>query len=68
MLSESEYLTDFLVGLLGKKPQTLSIPIYSTTVLYDIYTHTHNGIACVLVAVFSQTPHHTIDCMPCKLL
>ena len=36
MLSESKYLADFLVGFLGKKPQTLLIPIYSTTVLYDI--------------------------------
>ena len=35
MLSESKYLADFLVGFLGKKPQTLWIPIYSTTVLYD---------------------------------
>jgi len=35
MLSESKYLADFLVGFLGKKPQTLLIPIYSTTVLYD---------------------------------
>ena len=31
MLSESKYLADFLVGFLGKKPQTLLI----TTVLYD---------------------------------
>jgi len=36
MLSESKYLADFLVGFLGKKPQTLLIPTYSTTVLYDI--------------------------------
>ena len=26
----------FLVGFFGKKPQILLIPIYSTTVLYDI--------------------------------
>ena len=26
---------DFLVGFLDKKPQTLLIPIYSTTILYD---------------------------------
>ena len=32
MLSESKYLVDFLVGFLGKKPQTLLIPIYSTTI------------------------------------
>ena len=35
MLSGSKYLLDFLVGFLDKKPQTLLIPIYSTTVLYD---------------------------------
>ena len=35
MLSKSKYLADFLVEFLGKKPQTLLIPIYSTTVLYD---------------------------------
>ena len=35
MLSESKYLADFSVGFLGKKHQTLLIPIYSTTVLYD---------------------------------
>ena len=35
MLSESKYLADFLGGFLGKKPQTLLIPIYNTTVLYD---------------------------------
>ena len=35
MLSESKYLADFLVEFLGKKPQTLLIPIYSATVLYD---------------------------------
>jgi len=35
MLSESKYLADFLVEFLGKKPQTLLIPIYSTTVPYD---------------------------------
>ena len=35
MLSESKYLADLLVEFLGKKPQTLLIPIYSTTVLYD---------------------------------
>ena len=35
MLLENKYLLDFLVGFLGKKPQTLLIPIYSTTVLYD---------------------------------
>ena len=35
MLSESKYLADLWVGFLGKKPQTLLIPIYSTTVLYD---------------------------------
>jgi len=28
MLSESKYLADFLVEFLGKKPQTLLIPIY----------------------------------------
>jgi len=38
MLSESKYLVDFLVGFSGKKPQTLLIPIYSTTVLYDYMT------------------------------
>ena len=27
MLSESNYLVDFLVGFWGKKPQTLLIPI-----------------------------------------
>ena len=31
----SKYLANLWVGLLGKKPQTLLIPIYSTTVLYD---------------------------------
>ena len=31
MLLESKYLADFLVGFLGKKPQTL----LSTTILYD---------------------------------
>ena len=36
MLSESKYLADFLVGFLGKKSQILLIPIYSTTVLYDM--------------------------------
>ena len=35
MLSESKYLADFLVGFLGKKPQTLLFTIYSTTILYD---------------------------------
>ena len=35
MLSESKYLVDFLVGFLGKKPQILLFPIYSTIVLYD---------------------------------
>ena len=35
MLSGSKYLADFLVGFLGKKPQTLLIPIYSITILYD---------------------------------
>ena len=34
MLSESKYLADFLVGFLGKKPQTLLIPTY-TIVLHD---------------------------------
>ena len=38
MLSESKYLADFLVGFLGKRPQTLLIPIYSTTILYDKIT------------------------------
>ena len=40
--SESKYLADFLVGFLGKKPQTLTlIPIYSTTVLYDAHIGAH---------------------------
>ena len=30
-----KYLADFLVRFLGKKPQTLLIPIYSATVPYD---------------------------------
>jgi len=29
MLSESKYLADLWVGFLGKKPQTLLIPIYT---------------------------------------
>jgi len=33
MLSESKHLADFLVEFLGKKPQTLLIPIYSTVKL-----------------------------------
>ena len=35
MLSESKCLVDFLVGFLGKKPQTLLIPTFCTTILYD---------------------------------
>ena len=35
MLSESKYLVDLWVGFFGKKPHTLMIPIYSTTILYD---------------------------------
>ena len=37
MLSESKYLADFLVGFLGKKPQTLLIPIYSTVIVLPYY-------------------------------
>ena len=44
MLSESKYLADFLVGFLGKKPQTLLISIYSTTVLYDKTHENHTFI------------------------
>jgi len=33
--AETKYLADFIVGFLGKKPQTLLIPIYSTTILCD---------------------------------
>jgi len=33
-----KHLTDCLVGFLGKKPQTLLIPIYSTTLLYDKFS------------------------------
>ena len=40
MPSESKYLADLWVGFLGKKPQTLLIPIYSTTILYDKETGT----------------------------
>ena len=47
MLSESKYLVDFLVGFLGKKPQTLLIPMYSTTVLYDIGNALHASDPCV---------------------
>ena len=36
MLSESKYLADFLMRFLGKKPQTLLIPIYSTILYYMI--------------------------------
>ena len=36
MLSESKYLADLWVEFLGKKPETLLILIYNTTVLYDI--------------------------------
>ena len=50
-------LADFLVGFLGKKPQTLLIPIYSTTLLYDIWSRK------VLLAIsmscwLSTTCHH----------
>ena len=45
MLSESKYLADFLVGFLGKKPQTLLIPMYSTTVLYDTYLENDQYLA-----------------------
>jgi len=31
MWSQSKYLTGLWVGFFGKKPQTLMIPIYSTT-------------------------------------
>jgi len=48
MLSESKYLADFLVRFLGKKPQTLLIPIYSTTILYDaleiVHQHDYLGV------------------------
>ena len=34
-LSESKYQAGFGVIMSGQNPQTLMIPIYSTTVLYD---------------------------------
>ena len=49
MLSESKYLANFYVEFLRKKPQTLLIPVYSTTilsyrtvVLYSVYRD-HQG-------------------------
>ena len=38
MLSESKYLVDLWVGFLGKKPQTLLIPIYIVLPYYMICT------------------------------
>ena len=38
MLSESKYQAGFGVIISGQNPQTFTIPIYSTTVLYDSTT------------------------------
>jgi len=36
-VSESKYQAGFWVIILGQNPQTFMIPVYSTTVLYDIF-------------------------------
>ena len=46
MLSESKYLVDFLVEFLGKKPQTLLIPIYVVLPYYMIYACANNAGFC----------------------
>jgi len=42
------------VGFFGKKPQTLMIPIYSTTVLYDLGLHILSENTGQLVSKYLQ--------------
>ena len=64
MLSESKYLADFSVGFLGKKPQTLSIPIYSTTVLYDKHHEwhfkLHNALSLTFEPFSDKYQHNSV--------
>ena len=47
-------LVDFLAGILGKKPQALLIPIYSTTSYYMIYMLQANLIHSLSSEVFEN--------------